>query len=1106
MTEKMLILKGGKQLRLPKVMVAVGLAAAGFAVLWVGRKPAAQGLIEIVCSRHEVVCSAKIVRLDFGGLTLRSLTISETRDQAPIMSLDRLGIDVDWRSGPLALRPSWVGADGVRVRIDLRGGPLFGKATSLAQTFLKVPDEAGARKPPRVTLSDLQLEADTPLGLIKGAGEFVSVGPRLLEGRLVAQAVTLDDGQSRFVLSDGAVLVHRNGDDLSVDAGFHVDRLDMASVRSDKLELKVIARQDLLGLRASLTASAGEMSVNGVSLSDTRIRGEFDASRIDFAGLSPEMLLQGLGGVRLEGESGEGGVGAVSWDRSRLTLSLAGPADGRRSGALDLRLETVASSGLSLEEGALQGDISVSTVPRSLSSLRFDADGALRLSGLNAGSELEAGLRRMAAPIAAITAPGMDAALSGAAVTLIRNGRIDGRWSARLDESGLNATLKDPIRLSSPHPFSLDVAALDAPPVILKWRPSQGLSWGVASHVVTSGAGPRVDLRVRAEESPSRGMNAAIDATFEPWRIGRGLLGASLNDVRLAGADDAGAVTGGLELSYSGDLASGSVDEARLQTQLNVRWSGSDVVIDATSPPELSWKRFDLAEARFGEGSARFLVDGPLARKSDSIWAGDGRLMIAQMKAGVAGSAGVIAPGAATIDWTLSDTWDAHLSIEPSSLVFEGSSGALAADLPLLSGTARVGTQWSLDGSFAGGRVRAETLLADQLEGDFSLSGGKGGLAGGLRDARGVISDPSQGEDRVFETVGFSGTAGLSREVLEFSAMTRLAAPGLPLAMLTGRHDFRSGRGNAQIAPTSLQFRPRGLQPSDLSSRLRGPANVSGGVEVEGEASWSPDNFNVALTTDLQNVGFAIAAAGVFEDVSGRIEISDLFQMRSPPGQTIRIGKVTFGLPFEDGDIRFQLLDFDTIRLEAAQFPFAAGAIVIRPVDYRLGAERNLIVAEADRWDLTEVVRLFGVPDLQVEGVLSGTIPLAFSTGSARVEGALLEASGKGGVIRYTGRAGQTAGDADPNARLVFDALKDFRYSRLRVGLLGDITGRITLSLGLLGENPGALGGADFDLNIGVESELMNLLQSFQSGSGLSSVIRSGAPSASERPIRSQVD
>jgi hypothetical protein len=165
-------------------------------------------------------------------------------------------------------------------------------------------------------------------------------------------------------------------------------------------------------------------------------------------------------------------------------------------------------------------------------------------------------------------------------------------------------------------------------------------------------------------------------------------------------------------------------------------------------------------------------------------------------------------------------------------------------------------------------------------------------------------------------------------------------------------------------------------------------------------------------------------------------------------------------------------------------------------MDYEFGADRNLIVAEADRWDLTEMVRLFGVPDLEVEGVLSGTIPLSFTTGSARVEDAVLEASGEGGVIRYTGGAGQAAGDADPNARLVFEALEDFRYSRLRVGLMGDITGRITLSLGLLGKNPGVLGGTDFDLNIGVESELMNLIQSFQSDRGLSSVIRAAPPLA----------
>lgn len=1105
MTEKKLIAKGGKQLRLPKVMVAVGLVAAGFAILWAVRKPAAQGLIELVCSRHDVACSAKIVRLDFGGVSLRSLNISEAPGETPVVSIERLGADVDWRGGPLALRPSWVGADGVRVRVDLRGGPPLGALSSLVQSFLNQSDATLPNDPPRMTLSDLRIDFETPLGLIETSGRFISNAPFAFEGRLTAEGSVLEADQSRLALRNGAVLIRRQGDHLSVDGVLQVDHLDLPGVRSEMLDLKLVARQDPSGLRASWSGAAGAMDLNGVRLSDTRIRGEVDGAGINLSAPSLEALVQGLGGVRLELEGGEGGSGDVSWRSSRVSLDLAGREGDERTGTLEASLEAMTSSGLSAETGAVQGRIAVSTAPRSLRPLRMDAAGEWTLSGLSAGPELGGDLARLFSPLGAMTSPGMGGAMSAAIVHAIRGADIGASWSAHVDETELKAALKSPIRLRSAHPFAVDVTRADAAPLVMTLGPSQRLSWGVVGNIQSSGDGPRIDMNVRAEGDRSSPLTVEVDGVLEPWPVHGGFWGATLDKVRLSRFGDSGAFAGGLSLSYSGDLASGSIDDAQFQARVNAHWSGSGSIIDAISPLDVSWKRFSLGGSSIGEGSARYYFDDPLAQKVGSAWRGDGRVTFTQMKAEIAGASGVISPGTAGIDWTFGETGNARLSMEPSRLVLAGRSGTIEADIPSMSGAMRLGKNWSINGSFDGGRARAETFLADRLEGRFSLGGAEDGLAGEFLDVSGVLSDPSQAENRIFEAIRFSGMASLSGSALDFSAVTRLISPDRALATLSGRHDFSSGRGDARIAPASLQFRPRGFQPSALSALLRGPANVSGRVEVSGEASWSPDDFNVSLSTDLQGVGFAIASAGVFEDVSGHIEISDLFDMRSPPGQTIRIGKVTFGLPFEDGDIRFQLLDFDTLRLEAAQFPFAAGAIVIRPMDYEFGADRNLIIAEADKWDLTEMVRLFGVPDLQVEGVLSGTVPLSFTTGSARVEDAVLETSGEGGVIRYTGSAGKAAGDADPNARLVFEALEDFRYRRLRVGLMGDITGRVMLSLGLLGENPGVLGGADFDLNIGLESELMNLIQSFQSDRGLSSVIRAAVPPAqTEQSPRSE--
>src|SRR5690606_32120255 len=121
---------------------------------------------------------------------------------------------------------------------------------------------------------------------------------------------------------------------------------------------------------------------------------------------------------------------------------------------------------------------------------------------------------------------------------------------------------------------------------------------------------------------------------------------------------------------------------------------------------------------------------------------------------------------------------------------------------------------------------------------------------------------------------------------------------------------------------------------------------------------------------------FALAAAGVFEGVSGHVEGADLLRMTSAPGQTITIGKVTLGMPLDNGTIRFQLIGYDAIRIESAQWPFAGGFIRVKPADFSFAARQNEIVAEAVNWDLNRIIELFKVPDIKLEGVVNGDIPL----------------------------------------------------------------------------------------------------------------------------------
>ena len=110
-------------------------------------------------------------------------------------------------------------------------------------------------------------------------------------------------------------------------------------------------------------------------------------------------------------------------------------------------------------------------------------------------------------------------------------------------------------------------------------------------------------------------------------------------------------------------------------------------------------------------------------------------------------------------------------------------------------------------------------------------------------------------------------------------------------------------------------------------------------------------------------------------------------------------------------------------------------------------------------------------------GVVGGEFPVVFATGSAEIDNAVLK-SVRPGVIQYSGSPGEAAAQADDNSKMLFDALKDFRYEVLEVGLDGNLTGQMLLKLSVLGRNPDVMGGQPFQLNIGIDSALVHLLTS----------------------------
>ena len=111
-------------------------------------------------------------------------------------------------------------------------------------------------------------------------------------------------------------------------------------------------------------------------------------------------------------------------------------------------------------------------------------------------------------------------------------------------------------------------------------------------------------------------------------------------------------------------------------------------------------------------------------------------------------------------------------------------------------------------------------------------------------------------------------------------------------------------------------------------------------------------------------------------------------------------------------------------------------------------------------------------------GRLAGSIPVVRRAGALEIYNGRLQAAGDGGWIQYRGEVSATAAaSGGQSSAVVFEVLENFHYSDLVVTVDGDTTRPVTVGIRLAGFNPDYLEGHPIDLNLNVESHLVDLLQ-----------------------------
>ena len=298
-----------------------------------------------------------------------------------------------------------------------------------------------------------------------------------------------------------------------------------------------------------------------------------------------------------------------------------------------------------------------------------------------------------------------------------------------------------------------------------------------------------------------------------------------------------------------------------------------------------------------------------------------------------------------------------------------------------------------------------------------------------------------------------------------------------------------SWHGDKQRADFNWQMQPVGLKKIEhLIARyiptLPAELQVSAGLlEHRGWGYWQQDKLNLTLRQNIRDLRFNWDQFG-FQQSQWRSEM----KLRpngswQDKGQFL-IGLLDAGLPIEnihgyyrvDRNRKGQL----SAQVNNSQCTLLGGEVRIEQLNYRPDDSFSTTL-EVKRLQLEQLLALEQQPGLKGKGTLSGTLPLNYYQGQLTINDGELESLPPGGFIRYTPTpAVKATASANPGLKMALNALENFHYNQLKIGITYLPDGTALLDTRLKGKNPDWNNGHPVNLGVNVEENLPQLIKTLQ--------------------------
>jgi translocation and assembly module TamB len=357
-----------------------------------------------------------------------------------------------------------------------------------------------------------------------------------------------------------------------------------------------------------------------------------------------------------------------------------------------------------------------------------------------------------------------------------------------------------------------------------------------------------------------------------------------------------------------------------------------------------------------------------------------------------------------------------------------------------------------LSGRFAGGGASGDLGDADVIIGRVPVALENAAGRWTFRGGRLAVNGSATAYDRAPEP-RFAPLATndldfvLANDRIRTTASLRHPGSGTLVSNIAIDHRLSTGAGEALLDVPGIDFALGGLQPEDITRLTEGViALVDGRVSGQGRIAWKGDG-SVTSSGEFTTSDLDLAAAfGPVTGLSTTIRFTDLLNLETAPGQTLRVATINPGILVTNGELRYQILPGKLVRIERGEWPFMGGKLVLEETILNFGRPSpKRLTFTVIGLDAKVFVDTFGFTGIEATGIFDGALPMVFDDEGGRIVGGILESREGGGTLAYNGPVSRAK--LGFFGEMAFDALRSLRFRHMVIRLDGDLAGEFATRL-----------------------------------------------------------